>query len=214
MVNPGKLKALVDSDSSNPMAAISNPSVGEPEPDGDEDYDDEDEESEDIEASGDPLARGNDLISQWGELGETMKEEAGEIVDGAHDVGADLLLAKIPEDAIDEVHKNFDRMPDELQWGLAKYVSKLTADDATAVATALLDGHDGDTKDGDLKLVTIYLQQLGTYAAEEVDPDDIPEEEPEEDEDEEGDEGEGATAAEGATDENGVGGPPEGGAGA
>src|SRR5580765_3517041 len=138
MVAPSKLKALVDT---NPMAAISNPSMDgadAAEPDGDEDYDDEDEESEDIEASGDPLERGKDLLSQWGLLGAHLKEEAGEIIDAAHEVGPQLLLAKIPEEAIEEVEDSFDRMPEEIQHALAKYVSKLTPDDATAVATALV----------------------------------------------------------------------------
>jgi len=188
MVNPGKLKALVDTHSENPgMAAISNPSDAA----GDDDFDDEEDSEageEEAAPAADPLTRGNELIGQWGLLGAHLKEEAGEIVDEAHEVGSDLLLAKVPEETITEVEDLFDKMPEEIQHCLAKYVAKLPPDDVTALATALVDGHDGDTEDADVKLMAVFLTTISAHAAEEVDPDDIADEEPEEDEDEDKDE--------------------------
>ena len=187
-IQPNKLKAFADQPSPSGMAAISNPSV-DPTADlmgDDEDLDDEDDldDEEDDAPAGDPKARGDELLASWGVLGAHLKEDSGEIIDAAHEVGGDLLLAKPPEEAIEEVEDGFDRMPEEIQHCLAKYVAKLPPDDVTALATTLCDSHDGDTEDADVKLVASYLTTLSAHAAEEVDPEDIEdEEEDEEDED-------------------------------
>jgi len=179
MVNPGKLKALVDTHQVNPgMAALANPSATPPEP-GEEDDDDLDDEEEPEEA-GDPKAKGESILASWGDDGEKLKEEAGEIVDAAHDVGPNLLLAQVPEDTIEEVEDKFDRMPDDMQVLVAKRVAKLAPDDVTALATALCDGHDGDTEVADVKLVATYLTTLAAHAAEEVDPKDLEDEDADE----------------------------------
>lgn len=182
-INPGGMKALVDTHSDPGMAAIANPQMAM-----DDDMDEDDGGEEDQEApAADPLARGNELLGQWGELGEALKEAGGEIVDKAHKVGAELLLAKIPEDAVDEVHDDLDRMPEDIQHALAKNVAGLSPEDCAAVAAALIDGHDGDTEDADQKLVCTYLQQIAAYAKEEIDPADYADEEDEEDDDDAGD---------------------------
>jgi hypothetical protein len=197
MVNPSKLKSLVDSHSTNPgMAALTNPSmqVGG---DDDDDLDEEDDEG-DGAPSGDPKEHGNELISSWGVLGAHLKEDAGEIVDAAHEIGGDLLLAKVPDEAMKEIEDSFDRMPEEIQHALAKYVSKLSDEDCHDVTVALLDGHDGDTEDADTNLVCTYLKLLAAHAAEEVDPADLEDDEDEEDDEDDdeenpGDDGDGAS---------------------
>lgn len=189
-MNPAKLKALVDQSSQSPDLA---PLVGmSPPPDDGEDYSDTDDEDE-PEAPADPMARGNELISSWGEQGEALKESAGELVDGAHEIGGDLLLATVPEDASDEVEDQFDGMPEEIQICLAQLVAPLPDPDLTALATALISDNDGDTETPDVKLVTAYLKAVAAIALQEVDPDDFVQ--PEEDEDEEDDEDEDEDAA-------------------
>lgn len=182
MINPAKLKSMVDQHAQHPgIPALTGPSVADDQPPEDDDEDFDDEEPSD--AGMDPIARGNALIAQWKDFGEALKEEAGEIVDAAHEIGGNLLLTAPPEDATDEVDKNFDRMPDDLQVGFAQYVAPLPAKDIAALAAALIDGHDGDTEEADQKLVATYLTMLGKYAVEEVDPKDFDVDEDEEDED-------------------------------
>lgn len=190
-VNPGKLKAMVDVHSGGPgMAAIANPQMAAP-PDADLDDDfDDDGEEEEAQPTGDPVARGNELLDSWGEMGEAMKDAKGEIVDGAHEVGPSLLLAKIPEETVDEVYDAFDKMPEDIQHALAKYVATLPENDVAALAAAIIADNDGDTDEPDQKLVTVYLQQLAMHAKEEVDPEDIADEDEEEDGDEEKADGE------------------------
>lgn len=182
-MNPAKLKALVDQSSQSPDLA---PLVGmsPPPDDGSDDDMDMDEEPE---APADPMARGNELITTWGEQGEALKESAGEIVDGAHEVGGNLLLATVPEETSEEVEDQFEGMPEEIQVCLAQLVAPLPDPDLTALATALIDGNDGDTETPDLKLVTAYLKAVASIAKQEVDPDDFVEDEEDEDEDEDED---------------------------
>jgi hypothetical protein len=180
MVAPGKLKAFADMNSNQGMAALNDPSMDPTMEDGDMDDDDDEEEPEAAPAE-DAKTRGLGLIGQWGELGQALKEEAGEIVDEAHDIGGNLLLAKVPEDEVDEVSDAFEKMPEEIQHCLAKNVASLPDSDKEAVAAALIDGHDGDTEEPDVKLVAKYLTMLAAVAKEEVDPSDYADEEEEDD---------------------------------
>lgn len=187
MVNPAKLKSLVDQHATGPSAAqLGMAAPGGAAPD-DVPYDDDMEDDEDGESPPkDPATRGAELIDEWGEFGETLKDEASELHDQAHDVGADLLLKDVPEDAIDDVGKAVDRMPDELSMGLAKYVSELPPEDVTALAAALCKEVGED--EADQNLLAAFLTQAGKYAADEVEVDDgfnEPDEDEEDDEDEE-----------------------------
>jgi hypothetical protein len=183
MVAPNKLKAFADADPG--MAALNDPSVDMA------DYDDPDDDEDGAAPAEDPKTRGLGLIGQWKDLGQSLTAEAGEIIDSAHDIGGDLLLAKVPEDATEAVEEDFEGLPDELKVCLAKYVADLPPDDVTAVATALIDGHDGETEDADVSLVSKYLTAMASLAKEEVDPADLEDEdeddEEEEDEDDEDD---------------------------
>jgi hypothetical protein len=199
MVSPSKLKALVDSHSSAPdMSALAGMPPA-PDDDGGLDDDEDPEPTEPV----DPLTRGNQMITSWGEQGETLKDAAGEIVDEAHEVGGDLLLATVPEDALEEVEDQFDGMPDDVKVCLAQHVAPLDASDMGALATALIDGHDGETEDADKKLVTTYLTRVAALAKDEVDPEDFVQDEEDDEKDEgddkekDGDDADGAAAAAG-----------------
>lgn len=187
-MKPHALKALVDQQSQEPDFG---PMVGGGIPDAGDDVDEEDDGDPDDGDAGDPLERGNELIAQWGEQGEALKESAGEIVDSAHDVGGDLLLAKVPDEATEEVEDQYESLPDDLKVTFAQYVAPLDDGDLTALATALIDGNDGDTETPDVKLVTAYVKSIAAHAKEDVDPDDFVVDEEEEDEDD--DAGEGAS---------------------
>jgi len=177
-----KLKTLVDQQSVSPNAAALGMA-----PVNEEDLGDE--EGEDIEAEpsdGDPVGRGNELISEWGEFGVTLSEEAKELHDLAHDVGAELLLENIPDDAVKAVGKAVDRMPDELSMGFAKYIGELSPDDCEAVAHALVTQIDED--EADVNLLCAFILKAGEYAKEEIEVDEDFNE-PEEEEEEEVEEG-------------------------
>jgi hypothetical protein len=180
MMNPAKLKTLVDQQSASPNAAALGmaPPGAEGEPD---DFDDEDDEgTEPVE----PSARGSELIASWGEFGKTLEESADDLHDLAHDAGAELMLKEPDKSAIKAVEKSVDRMPDELSMGLAKYVSELPPADLEAVCTALV-AKIGEDK-ADLNLLCAYMTHASAYAKEEIDVDEdfnVPEE-TEEDEDE------------------------------
>lgn len=175
MVDANKLKSLVDQHASGPSAA----QLGMAPPSGEGDMDDDlDDEPADEEAPLDPAGKGAKMIEDWGEFGQTIKEEAGELHDLATDVGGNLMLKDVPDDALKEVGKQVDKMPDELSMGLAKYVSKLSPEDCEALATALA-AEVGDK--GDVKLLAAYLAAAGKYAGDEIDVDDDFNE-PEEDE--------------------------------
>ena len=192
MVNPSKLKSLVDQHASGPSAAqlgMASPAGAPGAGDYDEDMDDDDEDGAEPQ---DPAARGQSLLEEWGQFGEDVKDEAKELHDLAHDVGAELLLKEVPDDAVKDVEKSVDRMPDDISMGLAKYVSKLPPDDVTALATALCANIDEDS--ADVNLLSAFLTQASKYAAGEFDEDDLAEfNESEEKEDDEetpdGDEG-------------------------
>ena len=178
MVNPAKLKSLVDQHAAGPSAAqLGMPASPTAEPPMD------DEEDEDGSAPQDPAARGAELIDSWGEFGAALKDAAGEIHDQAHDVGADLMLKEVPPDVVKAVGKSVDRMPDDISMGLAKYVSKLPPEDITALSTALC-AEVGEDK-ADANLMTAYLTQAAKYAGEEIDVDEDFNESEEEEEPEE-----------------------------
>ena len=181
MVAPNKLKSFADV---NPgMAALNEPSIDMA------DYDDGDDDGDDKDgapAAEDPKTRGLGLIGQWKKLGQALSDGAGEIVDSAHDIGGDLLLGKVPDEAQESVEDDFEKLPDDIQACLAKYVADLPPDDVTAVATALVDGHDGDTEEADVPLVAKYLTSIAQIAKEEVDPSSLEDE----DDDNEDDDGE------------------------
>jgi len=159
-----KLKALVDQHASGPSAV----ELGMAQPPGHEGMADDYDDEADAPVAADPAARGAALIEEWGEFGRTIKDEAGELHDLAMDVGGDLLLKEVPDDALKEVGKAVDRMPDELSMGLAKYVSALSPEDCEALATALAPSV-GDKADE--KLLCAFLLQAGKYAGEEIDVD-------------------------------------------
>lgn len=161
MMNPAKLKTLVDQQSASPNAAALG--MGPPAPD--DQYDEEDDDTEPVE----PSARGSELIAGWGEFGKTLEESADDLHDLAHDVGAELLLKEVPKDATKAVAKSVDRMPDDLSMGLAKYVSALSPEDIDAVATALT-AKIGEDK-ADYNLLCAYLKQAAAYAKDEIDVD-------------------------------------------
>lgn len=205
MVNPAKLKSLVDQHAtglSPTQLGLASPAG--PPPDDGMDMDDEDEDGE---APQDPAARGQELIEQWGEFGEEIEDGAEELNDLAHDVGAELLLKDVPEDAVSDVEKAVDRMPDDLSMGLAKYVSKLPPEDVTALATALVADLDEDA--ADVNLLASFLTQAAKYAEGEFDEEDLaefnePDEDEEEDDEEEPEADEAAAPDDG---ESGGGGP-------
>lgn len=183
-MNPASLKSLVDQHASGPSAA----SLGMAPP-SDPDYDPEDDDlDEEPEETASGAERGAALIAEWGEFGNTLKEEAGEMHDLAMDAGAELLLQEIPDDAIKAVEKAVDKMPDELSMGLAKYVSALSPEDCMSLAEALAP----DVGEGaDVKLLCAFLSVAGKYAGEEIEVDEdfnVPEETDEEEEPAEGDE--------------------------
>lgn len=187
-MHPGKLKALIDRESQNPDVSSL---VGAPAP-GDEDLDDEmppDEEEEPEPV--DPVTRGNQLLTEWGEQGEALKDVAGTLVDDAHEIGGNLLLATVPEEAEEALEDSFDDMPEDVQVVLAQCVAELPAKDIAALAAALIDGHDGDTQDADQKLMSTYLTKVAAYAKTEVNPDDFVEDEEDEEKDGDGGEGDG-----------------------
>lgn len=179
-INPSKLKTLVDQHSASPSAP--------PMPEGG--YEDEDMDAgfEDEAEPAEPSARGEALLTEWGEFGKTLREEATELHDLAHDIGAELMLKEVPDKVLKEVGKSVDRMPDELSMGLSKYVSKLSPEDCEALCAALTKEIGEDKADS--KLLYAYVQAAAKYAGEEIEPDeDFNEpEEDEEDEDEEDDE--------------------------
>lgn len=185
-MNPAKLKALVDQQSSSPdMSALAGIP---PSPDGDgdgdgDDYEDDADEPEPV----DPLTRGTQLLSSWGEQGEALKDMAGELVDSAHEIGGDLLLGTVPEEAEEAVEEDFDKFPEDIQVALAQRVAPLDDGDLGALVAALIDGHDGETETPDAKLLKTYLGKVAAYAKAEVDPEDFEQDEEDEDE-EEGDE--------------------------
>lgn len=187
-MNPSSLKALVDQHAAGPTASA----MGMAPPS--EDMDDEDMEGEEEpEAAASGAERGNELITEWGEFGQTLLEEADEIHDLAQDVGADLLLKEVPDDAMKAVGKAVDGMPDELSMGLAKYVSALSPEDCQSVSMALA-AKIGEDK-ADENLLYVFLHQAAQYAKEEIDVDEDfneSEEEEEEDDNDEADAGDEA----------------------
>jgi hypothetical protein len=190
MINPAKLKSLVDLQSMAPNAAALGVSV--PAPEAEDDLEDDEEEEA---SSTDPVARGNELLAEWGAFGDVLLESAAAFHDNAHEVGAELLLKEVPADAIDDVAKSVDRMPEDVQQGLAKYVSPASDQDCEAVTAVLVSKLDEDQPDA--ALICAYLRQASKYAGEEFE---ILEDEEEDEEDAE--EGEavppGAEGAEGA----------------
>jgi hypothetical protein len=175
MVAASKLKALVDQQASGPSAAELGMAMP-PHAEEEGEYDDDDDAPEAM----DPAARGAELIAEWGEFGATLKDEAGEIHDLAVDIGGDLLLKEVPDDALKGVGKAVDGMPDELSMGFAKYVSALSPEDCDALATALASGI-GDK--ADQGLLCAFITHAGKYAGEEIEVDEdfnVSEEEEEE----------------------------------
>jgi hypothetical protein len=178
MINPSKLKTLVDSQASPPSAASMGMAPG-----GDEGLDDEladDMGDEGDDDGGDPVAKGEAMLTEWGEFGATLKESADMIHDTAMEVGSELLMKVVSDDAKDEVIKAVDRMPDDIQQGLAKYVGKLDDAGLDALTAALAAGL-GEEADG--AMVKSFLKVAGEYAAAEIEVEE--EEEPEEEEEEE-----------------------------
>lgn len=179
MINPSKLKTLVDSQASAPSAASMGMAPG-----GDEGLDDElaDDmgDMDDGDDGGDPVAKGEALLTEWGEFGATLKESADMIHDTAMEVGSELLMKVVSDDAKDEVIKAVDRMPDDIQQGLAKYVGKLDEAGLDALTAALAAGL-GEEADG--AMVKSFLKVAGEYAAAEIEVEE--EEEPEEEDEEE-----------------------------
>lgn len=192
MVNPGHLKSLVDMHSAGAGGIGAAPSPDAPPDDMGDDPDDEQPDQ-----PMDPAAKGEQLIEGWGDFGSTLKESAGDLHDLAHDVGGDLMLKEVPDDAVKDVGKSVDRMPDELQQGLAKYVSKLSPEDTDALSAALCKEIGEDQ--ADQKLLTAFLTQAAKYAGDEVDvDDDFNESDDEDDEDGEDGGGDGADGSDGA----------------
>lgn len=182
-MTPSQLKSLVDQQSASPDMS---PLVGMQAPPDDTDLDDGDEDDDDDEPV-DPLTKGTQLLSSWGEQGEALKEAAGELVDAAHEIGGDLLLSTVPEEAEEAVEDEYEGLPDDLQVCLAQHVADLAAGDVNALAAALVDGHDGDTETADQKLVATYITKLAALAKDEVDPEDFVKDEDEDEDDKEGD---------------------------
>lgn len=164
MINPSKLKSLVDQQASPPSA----PPMPDAEGGEDDDMGDDDMDDEDADA-GDPVAKGNELLASWGEFGETLKDEADLLLDNALEVGGNLLLMKVPDDAIKAVEKSVDRMPDEISMGLAKYVGALEEGDCKALCAALARSL-GDKADENL--LYAYVHAAGQYAKDEIKVDD------------------------------------------
>lgn len=191
-MNPASLKSLVDQHAAGPSAA----SLGMAPP-SDPDLDDEDFDEEEPEAAASGAERGNELIASWGEFGETIKEEAGELYDLAVDAGPGLLLKEPDEDSIKAVEKAVDKMPDELSMGLSKYVSQLSPEDCESLSMALaaIVGEEADEK-----LLCAFMSAAGKYAGEEIEVDEdfnVSEEEEADDDaaEDTDDDGEAAAAA-------------------
>lgn len=164
-VNPAQLKSLVDQHSSGPSAS----SLGMAPPDLGAEPDDDDMDMDDDAEPVDPAAKGAQLIADWGEFGDALKESATDMHDLAEDCGAGLLLKEPDEDAIKAVEKSVDSMPDDLSMGLAKYVSKLSPEDTEAVTAALVAEIGADKADD--KLLAAYIAQAAKYAGEEIEVD-------------------------------------------
>jgi len=181
-MDPSKLKTLVDQQSAGPTAA----QLGMAPPDA-ETFDEDADEAEDTGDSIDAADRGTALLAEWGEFGKSLEEEADMVYDNAHEVGAELLLAEVPEKAFKAVGKSVDRMPDELSMGFAKYIGELSAEDCEALGHVLVTKL--DEEEADTGLLCAYLQKAGEYAKAEIEVDeDFNESEEEEDEEEEDEE--------------------------
>lgn len=183
MVAATKIKSLVAQHAASPSAAALGmtpaPAAG------DEEHDDEPAAPEAPEV--DPISRGNELITSWKEFGDTLRESADLFHDSATDAGAELLLTTVPDKVQKEIEKSVDRMPDDIQQGLAKYVAPLSPEDQAAVAAALV--HELNDPTAEAGLMTAYLQHAAKYAGEEVEVDeDFNEDEDEDAEDEKDDE--------------------------
>ena len=190
-MNPANLKSLVDQHASTPGVP------GMPPPMSEEELAEEDEMDDGSPEAATGAARGQELIEEWGEFGQTLKEEASELHDLAHDVGAGLLLKEIEPDVLKDVGKAVDSMPDDIQMGMAKYVSKLSPEDCEALCAALTQ-EIGEDK-ADANLLYAFVHEAAKYAADEVDVDeDFNESEEEEEEEEEESEDEEEPADAGA----------------
>jgi len=150
MINPNKLKTLVDAHASGP--------TGKPMPPADESDDPSEEEGEDDEPV-DQAARGHALIQQWADFGAALMESADELIENAGE-GTDE----------ETVGDSVDRMPDDLQEGFAKFVAKLPEEDCEAVATVL-----AAESGADVHALCAYLLAAGKWAGENLDAGDAPE---------------------------------------
>lgn len=160
MINPSKLKSLVDQQASPPSAP--------PMPDDDIEAGADDEgDYEDEEPA--PAADGQSLIDSWGEFGKTLKEEADLLMENAFDIGGNLLLKKVPDDAMKDLEKSVDRMPDEISMGFAKYIGELDEAHCRALCHTLAASL-GDKADENLLYAYVHL--AGQYAKDEVKVDD------------------------------------------
>lgn len=188
-MNPASLKTLVDQHAAGPSAS----SLGMAPPSDPDMDDDADLDEDPVEAGATGAERGNELIASWGEFGETIKEEAKELVELAVDAGPGLLLKEPDEDAIKAVEKAVDKMPDELSMGLSKYVSQLSPEDCEGLAMALAAIAGEDT---DENLLCAFISAAGKYAGEEIEVDeDFNKSEEDEESDDEGDDAEGGDEA-------------------
>jgi len=158
MINPSKLKTLVDDHAAGPagMAAMGVT-------DDDTDAEDDGEGDEEI---ADPAEHGKELLAGWGEFGAALLESADLIVANAHEVGADLLAEPPSEDAMDKVGDTVDRMPEDLQDGFGEQVAAASPEDCYAVASALVGaaGEPGD--EDDYKLICAYLTAAAKWASD------------------------------------------------
>lgn len=182
-MNPAKLKSLVDQQNSLPDTSSL---AGMPPESGADDGEYDEDEGED-EAPVDPLTRGQQLLDSWGEQGEALKDMAGELVDSAHEIGGDLLLETVPEEAEEAVEDDFEKFPEDIQVALAQRVAPLADGDLSALVAALSDGHDGETETPDAKLMKTYLGKIAALAKDEVDPEDFVKDEDDDDEDKDDD---------------------------
>lgn len=136
-IAPGKLKALVDQHAANPAAALGMKKAA---PSGHMGMDDEDGLDEEAKTAVDPAERGAEILGEMGEFGAALKENADLLMENASEVpGVEKGPAggEVVEEAVED---SVERMPDDIQSGLAEYVAPLSPEDCAALATALTGG--------------------------------------------------------------------------
>ncbi len=123
MIDPEKLNALVEQQSSNPLGEML--------------MNEEADADEDEEGTVDLVERGDELLTSMGPFGDELREDADILIDHAMELGMDAA-AEEPSEETEEAAKDMaDRMPPHLQEGLAEHIADKPPEDLKAIGAAL-----------------------------------------------------------------------------